>query len=253
MEEIRGGSGPAIHVLLRKEELDPARIADKTIIVVDVLFATTSIITALHRGVPVVYPARDADEARALSRQSGVRNPLLAGESNFRFIDGFAPPTPLALGRHLDGHDGLIYATTNGTVALRACAGAGRVLVGSLINAGATAGVVDTPDPGTIVIMCAGTAGAFNMEDFYGAGCLVDRITRRRDAYRLTDAARVARYYFRASDTEAVLRSSVVGRLMHEWGLESEVAFAARIDDCGVAAELREDRVRVIRDPVDIE
>lgn len=238
--------GPALHVLFRKEDLDPDRIAGKTLIVVDVLFATTSILTALDRGITEVYPARDADEALALSRQSGINTPVLSGEAMFRFIDGFAPPTPLALTPHLDGHDVLIYTTTNGTVALRAGAGAGRVLVGALINADATAHVFDAASPEPVIIVCAGTAGAFNMEDFYGAGCLVDRIVRRLDGHRLTDAAMTARDYFRATDAGPVLHGSMVGRLMREWGLANEVDFAACIDALPVAAEMRGERVERI-------
>jgi 2-phosphosulfolactate phosphatase len=236
-------SGPALHVLFRKEDLDPERIAGKTLVVVDILFATTSIVTALDRGVDAVYPALDADEALALSRSPGIHAPVLSGEAMFQFIDGFAPPTPLALAPHLDGHDCLIYTTTNGTVALRAGAGAERVLVGALVNAGATARTVEAGNPGTVIIVCAGTAGAFNMEDFYGAGCLVDRIARRGDGYRLTDAAMAARDYFRGTDAAPVLHGSMVGRLMQEWGLAGEVDFAARIDALPFAAELRGDRV----------
>lgn len=238
--------GPAIHVLFRKEDLDPERIADQTIVVVDILFATTSIIAALDCGATAVYPARDPDEARSLPDRVGIAEPVLAGEANFRFIDGFVQPTPLALCRHIKPQDTLVYATTNGTVALRACASARRVRVGSLINAGATARGFDTDDHGTIVILCAGTAGAFNLEDFYGAGCLVERIAARCPGRRLTDAALAARDYFRVSDAEPVLRRSMVGRLMRQWDLDAEVAFAARIDTSRVAAELRDGRIRAL-------
>jgi len=33
-----------VHVLLKKEELDAQRLADKVVVVLDVLFATTSIV-----------------------------------------------------------------------------------------------------------------------------------------------------------------------------------------------------------------
>jgi hypothetical protein len=36
----------------------------------------------------------------------------------------------------------------------------------------------------------------------------------------------------------------MVGRLLHDWGLDEEVAFAARIDALPVAAEMRGDRVK---------
>ncbi|MGA8258935.1 MAG: 2-phosphosulfolactate phosphatase [Arenicellales bacterium] len=245
MREGGTPGGPAVHVLMRKEELDPARIADKTVVVVDVLFATTTIAAVLDHGASRVYPVADAAEGRALAALPGMDQAVLAGETMFRFIDGFAPPTPLALCPHVAKRGTLIYATTNGTVALKACAGARRVLVGSLINAGATVDAIDVSRRDTILVLCAGTAGAFNLEDFYGAGCLVERLAGRV-ACRLTDAAQAARDAFRASDAEPVLRRSRVGRLMHKWGLDSEVAFAARVDRCRVAAELHGDHVRTL-------
>lgn len=235
--------GPTIHVLFRKEDLDPARIAGKTIVVVDILFATTSIIAALDGGASVVYPARDPDEARAVAGRAGAGNAVLAGESNFQFIDGFVQPTPLALCRHIEPRDTLIYATTNGTVALRACAGARRVLVGSLINADATIRALELDHDDTLIILCAGTSGTFNLEDFYGAGCLVERLAARRPECRLTDAALAAQDYFRIADAGSVLRRSFVGRLMRQWELDAEVAFAARIDSSETAAELRDERI----------
>lgn len=246
MDALRGDGGPAIHVLFRKEDLDSSRIGDKLVVVVDVLFASTSIVAALDRGASVVHPARDAGEARELARRCGGGDPLLAGESDFRFIDGFAQPTPLALCRQVKPRGTVIYTTTNGTVALRACAPAHRVLVGALINAAATARALDADPDRSVVILCAGTAGAFNLEDFHGAGCLVRHLAERRTGCRLTDAALAARESYRAGDAERTLRRSLVGRLMHQWGLDDEVAFAARIDDSNLAAELREDGIRAV-------
>lgn len=237
------GDGPVIHVLFRKEDLDPVRIAGKTIVVVDVLFATTSIIAALGCGASAVHPARDQEEARSLSQHGGLESAVLAGESNFQFIDGFVQPTPIALCRHIAPRDTLIYATTNGTVALRACAGARRVLVGSLINADATIRTLELDRDDTLIILCAGTSGTFNLEDFYGAGCLVERLAAQRPECRLTDAALAARDLYRTSDAGSVLRRSFVGRLMLQWGLDAEVAFAARINSSDVAAELRDEQI----------
>lgn len=247
MGQQRGDGGPTIHVVMRKEDLDPGLILDKTVVVVDVLFATTSIVTVLARGVCAVYPARDPAEARELGERPDIGSVVLAGETMFRTIGGFAPPTPLALSRHIGDRDALIYTTTNGTVALKACAGARRVLVGSLLNANATARALNHAAPGTVVILCAGTAGSFSLEDLYGAGCLVQRVGQRSGDFRLTDAAQAALALFEASDPEAALRKSYVGRLMHEWGLDSEVAYASRIDECDVAAEMRDGCIRVCR------
>jgi 2-phosphosulfolactate phosphatase len=50
---------PKIHVLLKKEELDAQRLEDKVVVVLDILFATSSIVTALAHGATEVIPAID--------------------------------------------------------------------------------------------------------------------------------------------------------------------------------------------------
>src|SRR4051795_11349100 len=54
-----------IHVLTKKEELDSVRIPGKVVIVLDVLFATTTMITALAHGAREVVPVLDEAAARA--------------------------------------------------------------------------------------------------------------------------------------------------------------------------------------------
>ena len=54
-----------VHVLYRKEELDHERLEGKVAIVLDVLFATSTIITALANGATEVIPTLDEAGARA--------------------------------------------------------------------------------------------------------------------------------------------------------------------------------------------
>ena len=48
-----------IHVLTRKEELDTVRLAGKIVVVLDILFATTTMVAALAHGASGVVPAID--------------------------------------------------------------------------------------------------------------------------------------------------------------------------------------------------
>ena len=58
-----------LHVLMKKEELDGQRLDGKIVIVLDILFATTTIVAALSEGASEVWPALDGDAARALAQQ----------------------------------------------------------------------------------------------------------------------------------------------------------------------------------------
>ncbi len=221
-----------LHVLFRKEDLDVSRLEDKIVVVLDVLFATTSIVTVLEHGATEVIPAIDEHEARDVAQNFVDDSYLLAGENAFRFIEGFALPTPIAMSREALAGRRVIYCTTNGTVALRRAEAAKRVFIGALLNGNAVAQELNRQTGNeTVLILCAGTKGAFNLEDFYGAGKIVDGLTReRKNSWELTDAAISAAGYFRRAAAEECLSASAVGRLMKEMGLEQEVKYAAQED-----------------------
>jgi len=85
-----------IHVLGRKEELDAVRLPGKVVIVLDVLFATSTIVAALGHGAPSVIPALDEAAARAEGARHAPGAYVLAGELYAETLPGFAPPTPRA-------------------------------------------------------------------------------------------------------------------------------------------------------------
>src|SRR5262252_4269697 len=169
-----------IHVLGKKEELDTVRLPGKVVIVLDVLFATSTMVAALAEGASAVVPTLDGAAARAAAEREPAGSFVLAGELNTVTLEGFAPPTPLALIRHGVAGRKLIYSTTNGTVAFHACADADDVYAGALLNGEAVVERVLSAHPGrTVLIVCSGSANNFNLEDFYGAGYLIDLLAQR--------------------------------------------------------------------------
>ena len=85
-----------VHVLYRKEELDHERLEGKVAIVLDVLFATSTIVTALANGATEVIPTLDEAGARA-EAQKHPAGSHPAGELYAETLPGSASPTPLAL------------------------------------------------------------------------------------------------------------------------------------------------------------
>ncbi|MEP6702181.1 MAG: 2-phosphosulfolactate phosphatase, partial [Betaproteobacteria bacterium] len=164
---------PRVHVVVKKEDVDSTRLEGRIVIVLDILFATTTIVTALEAGATSVYFALDQHEARQIASTLPEGGFNIAGEEHLAAIPGFASPLPLELSRRT-GFAGkpLVYSTTNGTVALRRSQGARAIYAASLRNASATlAHIAHNHRDAPIVIVCAGSAGALNLEDFYAAGC----------------------------------------------------------------------------------
>ncbi|MEO6755066.1 MAG: 2-phosphosulfolactate phosphatase [Chthoniobacteraceae bacterium] len=157
-------------------------LSGTTCVVFDVLRATSSMITALANGAAEIFPAKTIEEARTLRKE--MPDALLGGERQGERIEGFD------LGNNPFEYTALagkriISTTTNGTIALRACERAGRVLVGALLNIAALRDELARSQPVEVLLVCAGTFETFSLEDAIAAGLLAAEFP---DA-ELTDAA----------------------------------------------------------------
>jgi 2-phosphosulfolactate phosphatase len=220
-----------VHVLTRKEDIDTVRLPGKVVIVLDVLFATSTIAAALAHGARLVTPTLDEAAARAEAARHAPESVVLAGELYAETLPGFASPMPKALVAHGIAGKHVIYSTTNGTVALMAMARAEHVYAAALLNGSAVVEhVLAAHSDSTILIVCAGTMGNFNLEDFYGAGYLVDLVAQKLgENADYSDAARAARVLYRARDPLPSLLDCRVGRMMIERGHRHEVEYAAQL------------------------
>ena len=237
-----------IHVLTRKEELDSVRVAGKVVVVLDILFATTTMVTVLANGATEVVPVLDEAAARAEGLRCKDGGFVLAGELYAETLPGFAHPAPLSLLEHGVAGKKIVYSTTNGTVAMALAAQAARVYCGALLNAGRLVEhILDRHAGDTVLLVCAGSGANFNFEDFHGAGCYVERFAERLGATAdLSDAARAARTVFRHAPLPQALLDCRLGRMMEKRGLRREVEFAARIDTLPVVPVLEAGRLRLL-------
>jgi 2-phosphosulfolactate phosphatase len=237
-----------IHVLTKKEELDSVRVPGKVVVVLDVLFATTTIVTALAHGAREVVPVLDEAAARAQAKAYAAGECVMAGELNADTLPGFAHPAPLTLvAQGIEGKT-LVYSTTNGTVALSQAAGASRIYCGALLNVRAVCEHIVSRHPrDTVLIVCAGSANNFNLEDFYGAGVFVERLAALQGGGAdLSDAARAALGFSRHARLPEAFFDCRVGRMMLARGLRHEVEYACEVDRVAVVPVLQEGRVRLL-------
>jgi 2-phosphosulfolactate phosphatase len=238
---------PSVHVILRKEDLNPAHLQDRIVIVLDILFATSTMIHALAEGVAGIWPALNSDDAHVVAGELGEC--LLSGEYLAEHLPGFAPAWPLQLAQQSLRGRKLVYCTTNGTVALRAATAAAFAYVGALLNGAALVAHIRQAHPdASVLIVCSGSAGNFNLEDFYGAGHFVTHF-EKHGSYELNDAARAARLVRQAHAAPAVLMGSRVGLMMQAKGLTHEVEYCAQLDILNVVARLEGSALKTVVGP----
>ncbi|MGD6816933.1 2-phosphosulfolactate phosphatase [Metabacillus sp. 84] len=218
-----------IHVLMKKEDIEPGKIAGKTAVVFDVLLATTTISSVLYNGAKEVIPVLNEQEARETAAGLEEGSYVLIGEYEGRTIDGFLDPGPSGLKDQVSGKTAVL-STTNGTVAIRSSAPAKAVYAASLLNAEAAARhFLRRHSADTLIFICSGSSGQFCIEDFLGAGCLIHLMTGDGQ-WELTDAALAAKLFYSSySDQQAdILKSSRVGKMLKKYGFEKEAEYAAR-------------------------
>jgi 2-phosphosulfolactate phosphatase len=181
-----------IDVAFTVEEVTRIPLGGVSAVVIDVVRASTTIVTALAHGARGVLPVATPAEAVTRARSGSAPAALLGGER------GGAPPPGFDCGNspaeytaeRVTGRT-VVFTTTNGTRALLAVTAAKRVAVGGFLNAAAVVRWLG-PEPGDAVFVCAGESGRFCLEDATCAGLLVERLRAAWPDAPLSDAARAA-------------------------------------------------------------
>src|ERR1017187_8958148 len=148
-------------------------------VVFDVLRATSTFVTALHNGAKAIIPVSEISEALAIRKKQpdvllgGERNGVKIRAAQTGGIDFDFGNSPREYTPEKVRGKTIVSTTTNGTRALRACAGAQTVLAASFLNLTATAQFIRRLQPAQIVLVCAGTRENIATEDVLaaGAGC----------------------------------------------------------------------------------
>ncbi|AOV07338.1 2-phosphosulfolactate phosphatase [Sporosarcina ureilytica] len=227
-----------LHVLLSKEEVNPEKIDPETVVIVfDVLLATTTIATVLHYGAKEVIPVMNGEEALKVSEGLQQCAAILTGEYEGRTIEGFVDPLPSIL-KDSAADKTIVLSTTNGTVAIGNVSKAKNIYAASLVNVRAVARKIakDHANKKILLVCAGGSMRRFAMEDFYGAGCFIDKLMSQNNSWELTDSANTALFFYRGNETESkhVLMKSETGKMMLQMGLELDVQFASELGSIDV-------------------
>lgn len=164
-----------IDVVFSPAGVNPADVADKSVVVIDVLRATTTIAVALAAGARAVLPAASTDEALRIAQNLEKGDVLLAGERKAQRIPGFAlGNSPSEFTPEVVQGKTVVLTTTNGTAALTHVQGAREVVVCAAVNFSVVAEKCRAllAQHGELLILCAGCERQFALEDAFAAGRL---------------------------------------------------------------------------------
>ena len=240
-----------IDVVLLPSYLDPSVLGRSQVVVLDILRASSTIVTALGNGAREVrlYGDIAATQAAKAATPAPV---ILGGERECLRLEGFDcgnSPAEYDPAKVRDAT--VLLTTTNGTVAALAAQAASKIFIGSLLNATPTAQALlpQLSDLDTL-LLCAGTQGKIAVEDVIGAGAILWQIMQlvRSPAVPFSDTAWMAYHTFASvrQHLPAALRLGQGGLNLINAGLEEDIDLCARVDSQRLVAAVQLNPLRVV-------
>ena len=189
---------------------DRGQISNRSVVVIDVLRATSVIVHALSEGATEILPTGSVEETFQRAKEYPAGTTLLGGERQNRRI---------------------LLTTTNGTKAFRLVSSGKEVMAACFLNLSSTADRC-TKLGHNLLIFLSGDEGGFSFEDAVCGGMLIDRIARKGGSLTLTDASLAARILFQSFEFDLLkaLRLSHHGRDLMNLGLGDDLAYCAQAD-----------------------
>ncbi len=208
------------------------------VVVIDVLRATSAMVTAMAHGVERIIPVGTVEEARSYIGREGH---IVAAERNGEIVEGFQyGNSPLAFqGPEVAGKT-LVMTTTNGTRTIALASDAKRLVIGSFLNLTALSDWLLRQD-GNILLLCAGWKGKFNLEDSTFAGAVMDRLLDSGRFGLEEDSSIAAQYLFHAAreNIMGILKAAPRRRRIEQLRMLPDVKFCLTADTTGVIPMLR--------------
>ena len=217
-------------VAVTPDGLDRGAVAASTVLVIDVLRASTCIVTALANGCAGIVPVGTPEEARV--RQAALPGALVAGERRGEPLEGFdLGNSPLEFTRDRVAGRTIFFTTSNGTGALLAVRAAAAIGVAAFVNATAAAAWALAAGR-DVVVACAGDVGHRSLEDEVCAGLLVEQVRAARPDAALgpqaEEVAGRARVY--GKDLARLAQESPWARRLSNRGRGADLAACLRLD-----------------------
>lgn len=237
---------PSLSVHYMPQFVGEADLAGATVVVIDLLRASTTICTALAAGATGVRPYLEVGEVMRAAEGLDRSQIVLGGERGGEIISGFdlgnSPAeytADVVFGREV------FFTTTNGTAALRHARLAKRIVVGALVNLSTVAESIASDSE--VHLLCAGTSGHVSREDRLAAGAIANKLLEIGGSRETSDAGQavvgewlelvaVARSGGRSIEQQLdrELRETLGGKNLISIGMDDDLPRCAAIDTVGL-------------------
>ncbi|WP_018127525.1 2-phosphosulfolactate phosphatase [Balneola vulgaris] len=164
----------------------------KSAVIIDVLRAASSMVTALNNGARKIIPVGAMEDAVRIAQTMDAKDYLLCGEQNGNTIEGFhLGNSPLEYTKEVVADKTLIINTTNGTKAIKKASLANKIYVGCFLNQQSILeGLKEHDDD--VVLICSGWQGKMSLEDTLFAGSVIYEMCEGKLPENTKDGVKIA-------------------------------------------------------------
>lgn len=220
----------------------------RTVVVLDVVRASTTIIQAIGNGCAQVIPTATVEEAREIAAGLPPHERLLGGERGSQRLPGFdLGNSPREYTADRVRGKIIVFTTTNGTNTIHAAEGAERILIGAFANLPAVAEELAGANS-SVILAAAGRLDRPVFDDIVCGGMLIQELQRlATDGITLTDAGMVALHVYQNYEGRILdaLRFSASGQNLIGLGEEyqADLPFCAQVGVSNVIPVVQDGRI----------
>lgn len=225
-----------LDVLFSPVQADELFFTGKTTVVIDVLRASSTIITALSNGAKEIVPVGTVEFAVKVSGGIFGGQTLLGGERNTKKIEGFAlGNSPSEYTKEIVSGKSIVFYSTNGSRAIVKAKYSTNLFICSFNNLKTVAKHIKMLDQ-DVIVLCAGNNNLFSLEDSVCAGMLVSELIAGNKTIELTDASTGALTLFKSfgKNIFKMLSETDHGQLLINNGFEKDLKACAELDSTDV-------------------
>jgi 2-phosphosulfolactate phosphatase len=209
--------------------MDELYFKDRVTVVIDVLRATTTILTALNNGAKEIIPVASIEFAVKVSKDGKT---ILCGERNTKKIEGFTlGNSPLEFTPETVQGKSIVLFTTNGTRAISKAKFSSNLFIAAFSNISAVAEHLNELNK-DVEIICAGRNNDFSIEDSVCAGKLISLLKDLNENLNLTDSAKVSLLLNEkwGNDIPQMMLESEHGKILLSNGFQDDIDYCSRLN-----------------------
>ena len=214
-------------------------LSNRTVVVVDILRATSCMVTAMAHGAESITPFADLRQCESMK----TRGFITSGERDGKKVEGFDKGnSPFEyMGEEIRGMK-IAFTTTNGTQAIEKSKDAREIIIGSFLNLSSVVKYLLLSEYSALIV-CAGWKGRVNLEDSLFAGAVVEKLKDYLGPD--CDAPLAARHLYNLAknDLAGFLSESSHVKRLNRLNIHQDFEFCLTVDEYRVLPRIKNGKI----------